>query len=58
VRVAATNPMVVEQLEKMRESLDRALDAEDIARAVVYAVSQPRHMSVNEVLVRPTGQSR
>lgn len=50
------NPMVVEQLEKMREATGKVLEAEDIARAVVYAVAQPEHVSVNEVLVRPTGQ--
>jgi NADP-dependent 3-hydroxy acid dehydrogenase YdfG len=54
-----TNPIVVEQLDKMRESLgDDALKAEDIANAIVYATSQPKHVSVNEILVRPTGQSR
>ncbi len=30
--------------------------AEDIARAVLFAVSQPPHVDVCEVLVRPTGQ--
>ena len=34
----------------------QALEAEDIARAVMYAVSQPRHVDVNEVLIRPTAQ--
>ena len=29
---------------------------EDIARAVLFAVSQPPHVDVNEVLVRPVGQ--
>lgn len=32
------------------------LRAEDIARAVVYAVSQPPHVNVNEILVMPTNQ--
>jgi NADP-dependent 3-hydroxy acid dehydrogenase YdfG len=32
------------------------LEADDIARAVMYAVSQPRHVDVNEILVRPTVQ--
>jgi NADP-dependent 3-hydroxy acid dehydrogenase YdfG len=36
----------------------RALEADDIARAVVYVVSQPAHVAVNEVLVRPTDQER
>jgi len=31
-----------------------ALQSADVARAVIYAVSQPRHVDVNEILVRPT----
>ena len=31
-----------------------ALQPEDIGRAVVYALSQPPHVDVNEVLIRPT----
>jgi NADP-dependent 3-hydroxy acid dehydrogenase YdfG len=34
------------------------LQAEDIARAVLYLVTQPAHVAVNEVLVRPTAQQR
>jgi NADP-dependent 3-hydroxy acid dehydrogenase YdfG len=34
-----------------------ALKDEDIARAVLYAISQPSHVDVNEILVRPTAQS-
>ena len=33
-----------------------ALKADDIARAVMYAVSQPPHVDVNEILIRPTAQ--
>ena len=33
------------------------LEADDIARAVLWAVSQPAHVDVNEILVRPTGQT-
>jgi NADP-dependent 3-hydroxy acid dehydrogenase YdfG len=32
------------------------LEADDIARAVMYAVSQPPHVDVNELLIRPTAQ--
>jgi NADP-dependent 3-hydroxy acid dehydrogenase YdfG len=32
------------------------LEADDIARAVMYAVAQPRHVDVNEILLRPTAQ--
>jgi len=33
-----------------------ALEPDDIARAVVYALSQPPHVDVNEMLIRPTAQ--
>ncbi|HET6954289.1 MAG TPA: SDR family NAD(P)-dependent oxidoreductase [Acidimicrobiales bacterium] len=32
------------------------LRAEDIAETIAFVVTRPRHMAVNEVLVRPTGQ--
>jgi NADP-dependent 3-hydroxy acid dehydrogenase YdfG len=34
-----------------------ALEPDDVACAVLYAVSQPEHVDVNEILVRPTAQS-
>jgi NADP-dependent 3-hydroxy acid dehydrogenase YdfG len=34
------------------------LSAEDIADAIVYAIAQPSNVSVNEVLIRPSGQVR
>jgi NADP-dependent 3-hydroxy acid dehydrogenase YdfG len=33
-----------------------ALQDDDVARAMMYAVSQPPHVDVNEILVRPTAQ--
>jgi NADP-dependent 3-hydroxy acid dehydrogenase YdfG len=33
-----------------------ALEPDDVARAVLYAVTQPPHVDVNEILVRPTSQ--
>ena len=41
---------------KQMASTMTPLQSEDIARAVVYMVSQPRHVAVNEMLVRPTEQ--
>jgi clavulanate-9-aldehyde reducatase len=52
------NPVVVEQIEKMQERIGHLLQSEDIADAVLYAVTRPAHVSVNEMLVRPTGQPR
>lgn len=34
----------------------RALESEDIAAAIVYALEQPNHVDVNEILIRPTDQ--
>ncbi len=34
------------------------LQSEDIAAAIVYAVTQPPRVNVNEVLIRPTEQDR
>ncbi len=34
------------------------LQSEDIANAIVYAVTQPAHVNVNEILIRPTEQDR
>jgi len=33
------------------------LHADDVARTVMFAVSQPPHVDINEILVRPTAQS-
>ena len=50
------NPVVQQGVEKMREQIGDVLTADDIAAAILYAVAQPPHVSINEVLVRPTGQ--
>jgi NADP-dependent 3-hydroxy acid dehydrogenase YdfG len=34
-----------------------ALEADDIARAVLYAVQEPPRVDVNEILIRPTSQA-
>ena len=52
------NPMVLERMEKMREQIGKVLESGDIANAIVYALAQPKHVSVNEVLVRPSAQAR
>jgi NADP-dependent 3-hydroxy acid dehydrogenase YdfG len=36
--------------------LEAPLQADDIARVVMFAVSQPPHVDVNEILIRPTAQ--
>ena len=43
-------------VERMREQIGDVLTADDIADAILYAVTRPAHVNVNEVLIRPTGQ--
>jgi clavulanate-9-aldehyde reducatase len=52
------NPVVRRAMERSREEIGEVLGADDIADAVLYAVSRPAHVCVNEVVVRPTGQAR
>jgi clavulanate-9-aldehyde reductase len=49
---------VLETLQGMREQIGEILRAQDIANGILYAISQPPHVSVNEILIRPTRQTR
>jgi NADP-dependent 3-hydroxy acid dehydrogenase YdfG len=44
------------QTEGFSHDLEDTLTADDIARAVMFAVSQPPHVDVNEIMIRPTTQ--
>lgn len=50
-----SNPEVREQVEAFYRSVT-PLEKEDIAVAIAYAVTQSAHVSVNEILIRPTNQ--
>jgi NADP-dependent 3-hydroxy acid dehydrogenase YdfG len=52
------HPAVLEVIENLRKSVPEVLQAEDIANGILYAVTQPQRVDVNEVLIRPTGQRR
>lgn len=68
IRVTIISPGLVETElwdgvtdEDMHKGLDRLRGIEelkpgDIARAVLYALEQPAHVGVNEILIRPTAQ--
>ena len=56
VRVTLIEPGMVDTPFFDSPPIAGALVADDIARAVMYAVSQPPHVDVNEILVRPTAQ--
>lgn len=56
VRVSNISPGMVDtplSSESPFDSDRKKLEPADIARAVVYAVTQPEHVNVNEILVRP-----
>ncbi|MFF7602505.1 SDR family NAD(P)-dependent oxidoreductase [Streptomyces mirabilis] len=52
-----TDPAMQTMAKNYAESM-RTLQADDIAAAVLYALSQPEHVAVNEILIRPTDQAR
>jgi NADP-dependent 3-hydroxy acid dehydrogenase YdfG len=56
VRVTLVEPGVTDT-PFFDDAVSDALAPDDVARAVLYAVSQPPHVDVNEILVRPTAQS-
>ena len=57
---ATESELVTHTREEVRSQLPpgagQILEAEDIADAIVYVLAQPEHVSINEVLVRPTRQ--
>lgn len=55
VRVTLIEPGMV-STPFFETPVEDGLEADDVARAVLYAVSQPAHVDVNEILIRPTAQ--
>jgi hypothetical protein len=47
-----------EVLESIRNQFGPRMEAADIADAISYIVTRPRHIAVNEILIRPTEQQR
>ena len=71
IRVSVIEPGVVETElrdhighESTRQAINawadsmRQLQAEDVAEAIVFCVTRPAHVNVNELLMRPTDQER
>lgn len=56
VRVTVIAPGIVDTPFFAKLPLEESLVAGDVARAVLFAVSQPPQVDVNEILVRPTAQ--
>jgi NADP-dependent 3-hydroxy acid dehydrogenase YdfG len=50
-------PEILRQIAKNFQDVE-PLTAEEVANAVLYAIAQPPNVSINEVLIRPSGQTR
>ena len=57
VRVTLVEPGMVDTPFFDQRPSSGALAADDVSRAVLYALSQPDHVDVNELLVRPASQA-
>ncbi|MBV8637006.1 MAG: hypothetical protein JO322_02915 [Candidatus Eremiobacteraeota bacterium] len=49
-------PEILEGLRSRFAPITEPMVSEDIADAIAYMVTRPRHMAVNEMLIRPTQQ--
>jgi len=58
LREHITSEAGLEGQRNAKEALGDALTSEDMARIIVFTVSQPQRVSLSEILVRPTGQVR
>jgi NADP-dependent 3-hydroxy acid dehydrogenase YdfG len=58
IRVTLIEPgMVDTDFFDNRPGTDHALSDDDIANSVLYALSQPPRVDVNEILIRPSAQA-
>jgi NADP-dependent 3-hydroxy acid dehydrogenase YdfG len=50
-------PEVQETLQERWKGMDKKLQSEDIAAAILFVLTQPEHVNINEMLIRPTEQT-
>jgi NADP-dependent 3-hydroxy acid dehydrogenase YdfG len=43
--------------ESLRQELQPDVTAQDVAEVIAFALAQPKSVSLNEILIRPTGQA-
>ncbi len=57
VQVTRGERLPDEVMDKLQPMMKQVLaSADDVARAVLYAVTQPIHVNVSEIVVRPAKQ--
>ncbi len=56
VRVTVIEPGMVDT-PFFEKPVSDALEPDDVARTIMFAVTQPAHVDINEILVRPTAQA-
>jgi NADP-dependent 3-hydroxy acid dehydrogenase YdfG len=56
IRVTLIEPGITDTPFFDNRPTDAPLQDDDIARGVIYAISQPPHVDVNEIMIRPTAQ--
>jgi clavulanate-9-aldehyde reductase len=54
----APKEVVMQATERVRQEIGKVLEADDVAASILYAVSQPEHVNVSEIMVVPRGQRR
>jgi NADP-dependent 3-hydroxy acid dehydrogenase YdfG len=55
LRQHISDPEVRKAQQEAERSI-KSLRGEDIAAAIIFAVTQPEHVSISEILIRPTEQ--
>lgn len=55
LKKTVTDPGMKEAVMTAYEDKSQLLSAEDMARAIVYAINEPENIAVNSIVVRPTG---
>jgi len=50
------NEFILKMAEERKAKMGTLLASEDIANAIIYALGQPPHVAVSEVMVIPTRQ--
>ena len=56
IRAGGGNRPQIQQSHRGRFAQTQKMEAADIAETIAFVITRPRHMSINEVLVRPTEQ--